>query len=29
LLMQLRADPKNLADVEIDLRVYVLIRKIA
>ena len=29
LLMQLRADQKNLADVEIDLRVYVLIRKIA
>lgn len=29
LLMQLKADPKNLQDVDIDNRVYVLIRKIS
>ena len=29
LLMQLKADPKNLQDVDIDNRLYVLIRKIS
>jgi len=29
LLMHLRADPKNLQDVDIDNRLYVLIRKIS
>ena len=28
LLLHLKAEPKNLQDVEIDNRVYVLIRKI-
>ena len=29
LLMRIKADPKNLQEVDIDNRVYVLIRKIA
>jgi DNA-directed RNA polymerase I, II, and III subunit RPABC3 len=29
LLMHLKADPKNLQDVDIDNRLYVLIRKIS